>query len=77
MILRELFVLFSNGLDPEYAVIGRVARRIWAKAIKHKYGGNERSQGEIPHQTSGRSFARQEIARRHSHNPASAVCDIR
>ncbi|MCB0601378.1 MAG: methylmalonyl-CoA mutase family protein [Saprospiraceae bacterium] len=54
---------FSNGLDPEYAVIGRVARRIWAKAIKHKYGGNERSQMLKYHiQTSGRSLHAQEIA---------------
>ena len=54
---------FSNGLDPEYAVIGRVARRIWAKAIKHRYGGNERSQMLKYHvQTSGRSLHAQEIA---------------
>ena len=53
---------FSNGLDPEYAVIGRVARRIWAKAIKYKYGGNERSQMLKYHiQTSGRSLHAQEI----------------
>ena len=54
---------FSNGIDPEYAVIGRVARRIWAKAIKHKYGGNERSQKLKYHiQTSGRSLHAQEIS---------------
>jgi methylmalonyl-CoA mutase len=53
---------FFNGLDPEYAVIGRVARRIWAKAIKYKYGGNERSQKLKYHiQTSGRSLHAQEI----------------
>jgi len=53
---------FSNGMDPEYAVIGRVARRIWAKAIKHKYKGNERSQKLKYHiQTSGRSLHAQEI----------------
>ncbi|MCC6288660.1 MAG: methylmalonyl-CoA mutase [Chitinophagaceae bacterium] len=53
---------FSNGTDPEYAVIGRVARRIWAKAIKHKYKGNERSQKLKYHiQTSGRSLHAQEI----------------
>lgn len=53
---------FSNGIDPEYSVIGRVARRIWAKAIKHKYGGNERSQKLKYHiQTSGRSLHAQEI----------------
>ncbi len=54
---------FSNGLDPEYSVIGRVARRIWAKAIKLKYGGNARSQKLKYHiQTSGRSLHAQEIA---------------
>jgi len=54
---------FSNGLDPEYAVIGRVARRLWAKAIKRKYGGNSRSQKLKYHiQTSGRSLHAQEIA---------------
>ena len=54
---------FSNGLDPEYSVIGRVARRIWAKAIKHKYKGNDRSQKLKYHiQTSGRSLHAQEIA---------------
>ncbi|WP_026210840.1 methylmalonyl-CoA mutase family protein [Flexithrix dorotheae] len=54
---------FSNGLDPEYAVIGRVARRIWAKAMKLKYGGNERSQKLKYHiQTSGRSLHAQEIS---------------
>jgi methylmalonyl-CoA mutase len=50
-------------MDPEYSVIGRVARRIWAKAMKHKYGGNERSQKLKYHvQTSGRSLHAQEIA---------------
>lgn len=59
----NLSFFFSNGTDPEYAVIGRVARRIWAKAIKHKYGGNERSQKLKYHiQTSGRSLHAQEIA---------------
>ncbi|MEC8252877.1 MAG: methylmalonyl-CoA mutase family protein, partial [Planctomycetota bacterium] len=58
----NLSFFFSNGVDPEYAVIGRVARRIWAKAIKHKYGGNERSQMLKYHiQTSGRSLHAQEI----------------
>jgi methylmalonyl-CoA mutase len=51
----NLSFFFSNGIDPEYAVIGRVARRIWAKAIKHRYGGNARSQMLKYHiQTSGR-----------------------
>ena len=53
---------FSNGIDPEYSVLGRVARRIWAKAIRHKYHGNERSQMLKYHiQTSGRSLHAQEI----------------
>ncbi|NNC95878.1 MAG: methylmalonyl-CoA mutase family protein [Chitinophagales bacterium] len=53
---------FSNGVDPEYAVIGRVARKIWAKALKLKYGANERSQKLKYHiQTSGRSLHAQEI----------------
>jgi methylmalonyl-CoA mutase len=54
---------FSNGLDPEYAVIGRVARRLWARALKLKYKANERSQKLKYHiQTSGRSLHAQEIA---------------
>ncbi|MBU6323948.1 MAG: methylmalonyl-CoA mutase family protein [Bacteroidetes bacterium] len=58
----NLSFFFSNGTDPEYAVIGRVARRIWAKAMKLKYGGNERSQMLKYHiQTSGRSLHAQEI----------------
>jgi Methylmalonyl-CoA mutase, N-terminal domain/subunit len=58
----NLSFFFSNGIDPEYSVIGRVARRIWAKAIKLKYGGNERSQMLKYHiQTSGRSLHAQEI----------------
>ena len=58
----NLSFFFSNGTDPEYAVIGRVARLIWAKAIKHHYGGNERSQMLKYHiQTSGRSLHAQEI----------------
>ncbi len=59
----NLSFFFSNGVDPEYAVIGRVARRIWAKAMKHKYGANERSQMLKYHiQTSGRSLHAQEIS---------------
>lgn len=58
----NLSFFFSNGMDAEYSVIGRVARRIWAKAIKYKYGGNERSQKLKYHiQTSGRSLHAQEI----------------
>ena len=59
----NLSFFFSNGIDPEYAVIGRVARRIWAKALKLKYKGNERSQKLKYHiQTSGRSLHAQEIS---------------
>jgi isobutyryl-CoA mutase len=59
----NLSFFFSNGLDPEYSVIGRVARRIWAKAMKFKYNANERSQQLKYHiQTSGRSLHAQEIA---------------
>ena len=58
----NLSFFFSNGVDPEYAVIGRVARRIWAKAMKYKYRANERSQKLKYHiQTSGRSLHAQEI----------------
>jgi methylmalonyl-CoA mutase len=58
----NLSFFFSNGIDPEYSVIGRVARRIWSKAMKLKYGGNERSQMLKYHiQTSGRSLHAQEI----------------
>jgi methylmalonyl-CoA mutase len=58
----NLSFFFSNGIDPEYSVIGRVARRIWAKAMKNKYNGNERSQMLKYHiQTSGRSLHAQEI----------------
>ncbi|NVO84229.1 methylmalonyl-CoA mutase family protein [Hymenobacter terrestris] len=58
----NLSFFFSNGIDPEYAVIGRVARRIWAKAMKLKYGANARSQMLKYHiQTSGRSLHAQEI----------------
>ena len=58
----NLSFFFSNGIDPEYAVIGRVARRIWSKALKYKYGANSRSQKLKYHiQTSGRSLHAQEI----------------
>ncbi len=58
----NLSFFFSNGVDPEYAVIGRVARKIWSKAIRDKYHGNERSQMLKYHiQTSGRSLHAQEI----------------
>ncbi|MEO0650503.1 MAG: methylmalonyl-CoA mutase family protein, partial [Planctomycetota bacterium] len=59
----NLSFFFSNGTDPEYAVIGRVARRIWSKAMRFLYGANERSQKLKYHiQTSGRSLHAQEIA---------------
>ena len=58
----NLSFFFSNGMDPEYSVIGRVARRIWAKAMKNKYKANSRSQKLKYHiQTSGRSLHAQEI----------------
>ncbi|UJL48337.1 cobalamin-dependent protein [Virgibacillus sp. NKC19-16] len=59
---QNLSFFFSNGLDPEYTVIGRVARRIWATTMRDKYGANERSQKLKYHvQTSGRSLHAQEI----------------
>ncbi|EAR08067.1 methylmalonyl-CoA mutase family protein [Reinekea blandensis] len=58
----NLSFFFSNGMDAEYAVIGRVARRIWSRAMKHRYGANARSQMMKYHiQTSGRSLHAQEI----------------
>ncbi len=58
----NLSFFFSNGMDPEYSVIGRVARRIWAKSMKYKYKANKRSQQLKYHiQTSGRSLHAQEI----------------
>jgi methylmalonyl-CoA mutase len=58
----NLSFFFSNGIDPEYSVIGRVARRIWAKALRNKYGADARSQMLKYHvQTSGRSLHAQEI----------------
>src|SRR3712207_4572509 len=58
----NLSFFFSNGMDPEYSVLGRVARRIWAVAMKERYGANERSQKLKYHvQTSGRSLHAQEM----------------
>ncbi len=58
----NLSFFFSNGMDPEYSVMGRVARRIWASAMRYKYGANERSQKLKYHiQTSGRSLHAQEM----------------
>ena len=59
----NLSFFFSNGMDPEYAVVGRVARRIWARAMRERYGANARSQMLKYHaQTSGRSLHAQEIS---------------
>jgi len=59
----NLSFFFSNGMDPEYSVLGRVARRIWAAAIRYKYGGNSRSQRLKYHvQTSGRSLHAKEMS---------------
>src|SRR6202035_3670777 len=58
----NLWFFFSNGMYPEYTVLGRVARRIWAIAMRERYGANERSQKLKYHvQTSGRSLHAQEI----------------
>src|SRR3546814_14988265 len=60
----NLSFFFSNGMDPEYSVLGRVARRIWAVTMKEKYGAGERSQTLKYHvQTSGRSLHAQETGR--------------
>jgi TFIIF-interacting CTD phosphatase-like protein len=66
-------------MDPEYTVLGRVARRIWAVAMKDKYGANERSQKLKYHiQTSGRSLHAQEIdVQRHPHHAAGADRHLR
>lgn len=62
-VAPNLSFFFSNGMDPEYSVIGRVARRIWAIALKYRYGGSQRSQMLKYHiQTSGRSLHAQEIS---------------
>ncbi len=73
----NLSFFFSNGMDPEYSVIGRVARRIWAVAMKHKYGANERSQKLKYHvQTSGRSLHAQEMAFNDIRTTLQALCAI-
>ena len=70
----NLSFFFSNGMDPEYTVLGRVARRIWAVAMRERYGANERSQKLKYHvQTSGRSPARAgDRVQRHPHHAAGA-----
>ncbi|MDA8196738.1 MAG: methylmalonyl-CoA mutase family protein [Actinomycetota bacterium] len=73
----NLSFFFSNGMDPEYNVIGRVARRIWAIAIREIYGGNERSQRLKYHiQTSGRSLHAQEISFNDIRTTLQALCAI-
>ena len=73
----NLSFFFSNGIDPEYAVIGRVARKIWAKAMKNKYGANERAQMLKYHiQTSGRSLHAQEIDFNDIRTTLQALCAI-
>ncbi len=66
-------------MDPEYAVIGRVARRIWARAMRDLYRAGPRSQMLKYHiQTSGRSLhAQRDLIQRHPHHPAGALCPVR
>ena len=73
----NLSFFFSNGMDPEYSVIGRVARRIWAVAMRTKYGANERGQKLKYHvQTSGRSLHAQEMAFNDIRTTLQALCAI-
>jgi isobutyryl-CoA mutase len=73
----NLSFFFSNGMDPEYSVIGRVARRIWAVAMKNKYGASDRSQKLKYHvQTSGRSLHAQEMAFNDIRTTLQALCAI-
>jgi methylmalonyl-CoA mutase len=73
----NLSFFFSNGMDPEYTVIGRVARRIWAVAMKEKYKGSERSQMLKYHiQTSGRSLHSQDIQFNDIRTTLQALCAI-
>ncbi len=73
----NLSFFFSNGMDPEYNVIGRVARRIWAIGIKEIYGGNDRSQRLKYHiQTSGRSLHAQEISFNDIRTTLQALCAV-
>ncbi|MDE3044999.1 MAG: methylmalonyl-CoA mutase, partial [Acidobacteriota bacterium] len=73
----NLSFFFSNGMDPEYTVIGRVARRIWAIAMKERYGANEKSQKLKYHvQTSGRSLHAQEMAFNDVRTTLQALCAI-
>jgi methylmalonyl-CoA mutase len=73
----NLSFFFSNGMDPEYSVIGRVARRFWAVAMRNKYGASERSQKLKYHvQTSGRSLHAQEMAFNDIRTTLQALCAI-
>ncbi|MBI4934235.1 MAG: methylmalonyl-CoA mutase family protein [Actinobacteria bacterium] len=73
----NLSFFFSNGMDPEYTVLGRVARRIWAVAMKDRYGANERSQKLKYHvQTSGRSLHAQEMSFNDIRTTLQALCAI-
>jgi isobutyryl-CoA mutase len=73
----NLSFFFSNGMDPEYTVIGRVARRIWAVAMRDRYGANERSQRLKYHiQTSGRSLHAQEMAFNDIRTTLQALCAV-
>jgi isobutyryl-CoA mutase len=74
---QNLSFFFSNGMDPEYTVIGRVARRIWAVAMRDRYGANERSQKLKYHiQTSGRSLHAQEMSFNDIRTTLQALCAI-
>ncbi len=75
----NLSFFFSNGLDPEYAVIGRVARRIWAKAMKHKYGADAaRADAQVPHPDLGPVAPRAgDRFQRHPHHAPGALRDLR
>jgi isobutyryl-CoA mutase len=73
----NLSFFFSNGMDPEYTVIGRVARRIWSVAIKHRYSGSERSQMLKYHvQTSGRSLHSRDIQFNDIRTTLQALCGV-
>lgn len=73
----NLSFFFSNGMDAEYTVIGRVARRIWAIAMKERYGANERSQKLKYHvQTSGRSLHAQEMNFNDIRTTLQALCAL-
>ncbi len=73
----NLSFFFSNGMDPEYTVLGRVARRVWAIAMRDRYGANERSQKLKYHvQTSGRSLHAQEMAFNDIRTTLQALCAV-